>query len=176
MQPNRHRTPSKPLDREALGRLALHYVGRYATTRAKLADYLRRKVQERGWDGQEPADVDAVVARCSDLGYVDDSAFAAMRAGALGRRGYGPRRIGAALHAAGIDRDVAATAIPDAAASAAAAAAYAKRKKIGPFGDGLADPALRRKQFAAMLRAGHSFELARHYADAGPTSSHSDNE
>ena len=29
--------------------MALAYVGRYATTRAKLASYLGRKLRERGW-------------------------------------------------------------------------------------------------------------------------------
>ena len=41
-QPNR---PLKGLDPAALERLALHYAGRYATTRAKLAAYLARKIE-----------------------------------------------------------------------------------------------------------------------------------
>ena len=43
--------PRPPLDPEGLERLGLFYAGRYATTRAKLAAYLRRKLRERGWSG-----------------------------------------------------------------------------------------------------------------------------
>ena len=39
---------ARPLDAAALDRLALRYVERFATTRGKLADYLRRKMRERG--------------------------------------------------------------------------------------------------------------------------------
>ena len=41
--------------------LALRYVGKYATTRAKLAAYLARKLRERGWDGQREPDVRPVL-------------------------------------------------------------------------------------------------------------------
>ncbi|HYZ48955.1 MAG TPA: RecX family transcriptional regulator, partial [Sphingomonas sp.] len=41
-----------PLDAPALERFALRYVERYATTRARLADYLSRKLRERGWAGE----------------------------------------------------------------------------------------------------------------------------
>jgi len=43
----RRRGERPPLDAEGLERLGLFYAGRYATTRAKLADYLRRKLRER---------------------------------------------------------------------------------------------------------------------------------
>jgi regulatory protein len=94
-----------PLDRAGLDRLAIAYVGRYATTRAKLAAYLRRKLAERGWEGPGPAPVEAIVERCAELGYVDDRAFAEARAVSLTRRGYGPRRLAAALLGAGIEPD-----------------------------------------------------------------------
>src|SRR3546814_652087 len=69
----------KPLDAAALDRLALRYVERFATTRAKLAAYLARKIRERGWAGArvEPAEV---ASRMAALGYVDDRAFAEARA------------------------------------------------------------------------------------------------
>jgi regulatory protein len=166
----------KPLDTDALNRLALHYVGRYATTTAKLSSYLRRKVLERGWNESESADIDAIVARCVALGYVDDRAFAQTRAASLGRRGYGARRIGAALQGAGIDREIAATVMPDDEAAYAAAEVYARRKRIGSFGDGAEDPRVRQRQLAAMIRAGHSFELAKRFVDAVNTDILSEND
>jgi hypothetical protein len=48
----RPRRPLDPLERADLERFALRYVERYATTRGRLADYLKRKIRERGW-GEE---------------------------------------------------------------------------------------------------------------------------
>ena len=124
----------KPLDKDALNRLALHYVGKYATTRGKLSDYLRRKLHERGWaeEGNDP-DIAALVERFSELGYIDDRAFAEMRAESLGRRGYGLRRVSQALTIAGIAEE---DALPVRAAAKErgwdSALAYARRKRIGP--------------------------------------------
>lgn len=163
MSSNRHTRIRKSLDSDALNCLALHYVGRYATTCAKLAVYLRRKVTERGWTDGDPPNFDAIVSRCAALGYVDDRAFAETRAASLGRRGYGARRIGASLQSAGIAHDLAASVMPDEQAALAAAETYARRKRIGAFGIAHADPKLRQRQFAAMLRAGHSFDLAKRF-------------
>jgi regulatory protein len=46
---HRPRRALPPLDQAALQELALRYVGKYATTRAKLRAYLGRKLRERGW-------------------------------------------------------------------------------------------------------------------------------
>src|SRR3546814_17400150 len=81
-----------PLDEEALRELALRYVGRFATSRAKLLAYLNRKVKERGWGGEGPADPQALVDRLSELRYVDAAGYAVMKRGALSRRGSAARR------------------------------------------------------------------------------------
>ena len=163
MPSNRHTRLARPLDADALDRLALHYVGRYATTCAKLERYLRRKVQARGWAADVPPDFDAIVQRCAALGYVDDRLFAQTRSASLNRRGYGAARIGTALHQAGIDRDIVADVMPDDDAAYRAAETFARRKRIGIFGDASNDPRLRQRQFAAMVRAGHSFDLAKRF-------------
>ena len=166
--PREPRVP-KPIDAETLERLALHYVGKYATTRAKLGEYLRRKLRERGWAGEGSFDIPALAERFSDLGYIDDRAFAEARAEALGRRGYGIRRVSQALTVAGIDE---ADAAPVRAAAGArgweSALAYAKRKRIGPFALAPADPAKRDKLLSAMIRAGHPFDHARRLVSAAP--------
>ena len=115
----------------------LSYAGRYATTRARLAAYLGRKLRERGWDGEGEPPVAELVARMAALGYVDDRAFAAARAAALSRRGYGARRVGAALRGAGIGEEDGAEARELAAAAAwEAALRFAERRRIGPFAAG----------------------------------------
>lgn len=166
MQRNRNMRAPKPLDQESLSRLALHYVGRYATTGAKLAAYLTWKIRERGWTGDEPADVSIVVERCATLGYVDDRAFAEMRAQSLGRRGFGGRPVHDALRHAGIASATISEVLPSEAESLAAAEAFARRKKFGRFSDLPADPARRKRELAAMIRAGHSFLLARRFTSA----------
>nr|WP_233281543.1 RecX family transcriptional regulator [Sphingomonas changnyeongensis] len=158
--------------------MALRYVERFATTEARLAAYLDRKLRARGWRGDVPADPAALVARMAALGYVDDRGFAQQRAAGLTRRGYGVRRVGAALRAAGIAAEDAAPAEEAARDAAwAAALAFARRRRIGPFApDGGAAEAIdplearrrRDRAMAAMLRAGHPPRLAARIVDAAP--------
>lgn len=153
----------------SLERAALDYAARYATTRAKLAAYLRRKLGERGWAGDGEPPVDVLVERFADHGYVDDRAFAAARADALLRRGYGARRIGTALRAAGIDADITADLGERIDAGAEAAALrFARRRRIGPYAAVPADPACRRRWIAAMMRAGHAFNVILRVLDISP--------
>ena len=159
------RTP-RPLDAARLDELALAYVARFAASAAKLETYLKRKLRERGWAGEREQDVGAIVARCVGAGYVDDAAYARMKAGSLRRRGYGERRIGEALGAAGIDEGLRAEVRAGEGGQRAAALAFARRKRLGPFG-GEVDRAGREKQLAALLRAGHRMEHARALVQAG---------
>src|SRR3954447_17197003 len=92
-----------PLDARRLEEIALRYVGRYATSRAKLTAYLSRKVRERGWSGEREPDLDALVERFADLGYIDDAAYALSKSQALSNRGYGLRRLEQKLRLAGIE-------------------------------------------------------------------------
>jgi regulatory protein len=162
----RTRRPPKPLDGPRLEELALAYVARFATSAAKLERYLGRKLRERGWEGESEPDLTALVTRYAALGYVDDHAFAEARSGSLLRRGYGPRRIGQALGAAGIDAEIRERTRPDAADERRAALAFARRRGLGPFGSAPLDRARREKQIAAMLRAGHTLDSAREMVDA----------
>jgi regulatory protein len=179
MSPKRHKSQRQdpgvrpPLDGEGLERLALFYAGRYAVTRAKLRSYLARKLRERGWGGEGEAQPDQIierlVARFVELGYVDDRAFADARAEALGRRGYGERRVGQALRAAGIEEEDQVTARAHAGEHAwEAALRFAERRRIGPFAAVLPDRPGREKALAAMLRAGHPLGIARRLVAAAP--------
>jgi regulatory protein len=99
------RKPRPPLDAAKLGDLALAYVGRFATSRAKLLSYLKRKLRERGWGGSGEPDLQSLANRLVELGYVDDRAFAVAKARSLTSRGYGERRVGQALMLAGIGEE-----------------------------------------------------------------------
>lgn len=151
-----------PLTGEALNELALAYVGRFATTRSKLASYLGRKLRERGWAGDGAANVEAIVERLASLGYVDDAAFALSKSRALTGRGYGARRVRESLRAAGVeDEDSQAARDLAQAECVEAALRFARRRRLGPFGDGGGDRAGRERALAAMVRAGHPFGLSR---------------
>jgi regulatory protein len=163
------RKPRPPLDGDALERLALFYLGRFATSRAKLRDYLKRKLTERGWGGDGEPPVERLVEKFSELGYVDDKAFAASRAASLGRRGYGARRVADALKAAGIEEADAAEAREQARGGAfAAALRFAERRRIGPYAAQMPERPAREKALAAMLRAGHPLEIARRIVNSSP--------
>jgi regulatory protein len=159
-------TIRRPLDSTRLEELALAYVARFATSAAKLELYLRRKLRERGWAGEDEAPVAALVARFVSAGYVDDEAFARARSAGLLRRGYGARRIAQALGAAGIGEEVREAVRVGAGEQRRAALAMAARRGFGPYGTEPPDRPRREKQIAALLRAGHRLDSARELVDA----------
>ncbi len=168
-RPNRRKPAPKPLDSTRLDEMALAYVARFATSAGKLEDYLKRKLRERGWAEEEGEGerVAAIIARFVELGYIQDEAYARMKAGSLLRRGLGKRRIAEALGQAGIDEDIRAEVMPGEFEAREAALAYARRRGLGPFArrmpsdDPMERRARREKEIAAMLRAGHGLDAAR---------------
>ena len=158
------RRPAKPLDPARLEEMALAYVARFSTSAVKFERYLTRKLREKGWEGEGEPPVAETVARYVELGYIDDESYARMKSGSLLRRGYGARRVNQALGQAGIAEELRAEVAPRQVAAREAAATYARRRRFGPYG--VADPATREKQLAAMVRAGHGFDAARALVDA----------
>ncbi len=168
MPPFRPRRARPPLDRERLHELALAYVGRFATTRAKLVAYLARKVRERGFAEGDPG-IAEIAERFAASGLVDDRAYAGAKAESLTRRGYGARRVASALRQAGVADEDGADALAEADREAfAAALRFARRRRIGPFATAAGDIKAREKAIAAMVRAGHSLGLALTIAGKGP--------
>jgi regulatory protein len=169
MRTRQPRRPRPPLNNQQLGELALFYVGRFATTRAKLRDYLARKVRERGWEEAQAPDFEGIAARYAALGYVDDRAFALAKSRSFSARGYGLRRLDQSLRQAGVEeedgRDARSLAEEDA---LDAALRFAERRRLGPFAGAGADPRARERGLAAMIRAGHGFGLSRAIVDLDP--------
>ena len=163
------RKPRPPFTAAKLEESALNYVGKFATSRAKLLTYLRRKLRERGWEGDGDPPLEELADRMVRLGYVDDRAFALSKARSLTSRGYGERRVRQALSHAGIEETEGADARALAEEEAVAAALrFASRRAIGPYGARQLAPAERERALAAMLRAGHRFSLARAIIDLNP--------
>lgn len=172
--PRRKRRP-KPLDAAKLEELALAYVARFATSSAKLSNYLQRKIRERGYEsenGRGP-DIAALVERYVELGYIDDAAFARSRGDGLRHRGYGARRVEQDLRAAGIDEEIRQEVSGSQSEERQAAFRLAQRRRFGPFGEP-PDRDKREKQIAAMVRAGHTFDAAKAMVDAADIESASE--
>lgn len=149
--------------------LALRYVGKYATTRAKLRTYLARKIRERGWEGEREAKLDELVDRFADLGYIDDAGYALGQSRSLSARGYGKQRLTQKLRVAGVNEGDSADANAYADKEAVnAALRYAQRRRIGPFAIDTPDRLQRERWIGSMIRAGHSFGLARAVAALDP--------
>lgn len=166
---HRPRRAPQPLDQAALQELALRYVGKYATTRAKLRAYLTRKLRERGWEGTPEPDLEALGNRFAELGYIDDAAYALGQSRSLSARGYGKRRLADKLRLAGIEEADSSEANRHADEEAVnAALSFAERRRLGPYAAAVAERPQREKWIAAMVRAGHAFAIARAIAAMPP--------
>ena len=75
---------------------AFRILARRDHTRKELADKLRQK-------GFDHAAAESALARCRELGYLDDAKTAMIIAGHLAESGYGPLRIRQTLGQKGID-------------------------------------------------------------------------
>lgn len=150
----------------------MHYVARFATSSGKLEGYLKRKLRERGWEGEDEPDIAGLVERFIESNYVDDEAYGRMKASGLLARGYGARRVEEKLRADGLGEGVRLANAPGESEAREALLAYARRRRFGPFSTNLqgggpeAARKHREKQLAAILRAGHSFDHARRVVEA----------
>ena len=160
-----------PLNEAKLQELALSYVGRFASTRAKLRTYLARKLRERGWSGDREPDLAALADRFAERGYIDDAAYALSKARDLTGRGYGKRRVAEQLRVAGVEEADSEAAREHAQSEAVAAALrFAERRRLGPFArEKPGDRSERERGIAAMVRAGHPFGLARAIVEMEPS-------
>jgi len=154
------RKPAPPLDSAMLNAIALRYVERFQTTRARLVRLLNQKLRQRGWDGDTAPDPQAIAERMAELGYINDAAFAEARTRGLSRKGLGGGRIRQSLAAYGVEADDSAPALATL-DPVAAALEFARRKRLGPWGPPADDPKIRQRQLAAMARGGHDFKLSR---------------
>lgn len=154
---------------------AFSYLARRGASAARLRHVLLRRLAR--W--KEAADLaaeeraalaEAVVAEMAALDLVNDRRLARERADALLRRGLGPAAIRARLRAQGFGAGDTAAAVEAVcegpgrdAALLRAALAYARRRRLGPFGDGAGrgDPRSRARAIAAFRRRGLPESLAR---------------
>jgi regulatory protein len=151
---------------------ALHYLGRYAASVARLRQVMTRRIRNSAKAHEfDPAplltELETVIATLIRTGLLNDASFAQAKALSLNRRGGSKRQIAGKLAVSGVRAPEAAHAIaqleeevPD--AEFAAALAYAKRRRLGVFRSAPNESVeRRRKDLASMARAGFSLDLAR---------------
>jgi len=171
-------TRDRPRAEHRLMNKAVHYLGRYTSSRQRLREVLQRFAR-RKLEHFEPAEIsraiDAVIADCVRLGYVDDAAFAITRARSKRRGGRSALAIRRSLAEHEIDDGLVEAALVAADETLAdgelaAALRHAARRRIGPYALVSPDDAARRRHLASLARAGFSFDIARQVmgcADAG---------
>jgi len=180
-RPNRRieakkRVGPKPVTKERLGNIALHYLERYASSAANLRRVLLRRVDRsarlHGTDAAEGAEwVDALVERYLRAGLINDKVYAEAVTQSLRRRGASTRMVKQKLAVKGVDAgtvDAAldATGGADDASDLKAAFAYAKRRRLGPFGPAATRQDRRQRDMAALGRAGFGYATARKVVEA----------
>lgn len=176
-KPRARRKPRK-ITPDSLGRIALHYLERYATSsenlRRVLIRRIRRSAEAHGTDPDEQMPhVDALIVRYQQAGLLDDQAYARMRAESLHRRGTSGRMIRMKLAAKGVPSDAIDDALESltelvANADLSGACNYARRRRIGPWR--LRDRTdYRDRDLAALARQGFSYGIARKIIDAEDT-------
>ena len=170
------RRPPRPATPERLHKAALHYLERYASSTENLRRVLQRRIERsarlHGTDRSEAETwIEPIIGRLTELGLLDDRAFAEGRAISLHRRGASLRKIAGTLRQKGLGDE----AIDDAlrklteeapAADFAAAVRLARRRRLGPWRDPALRGERRDRDLAALARAGFSFDLASRVVDA----------
>ena len=159
----------RPRAEQRLMNKAVHYLGRYTSSRQRLREVLQRFAR-RKLEHFEPAEIsraiDAVIADCVRLGYVDDAAFAMTRARSKRRGGRSALAIRRSLAEHQIDDtlvDAALVAADETLADGELAAAlrHAARRRIGPYARVKPDDSTHQRHLASLARAGFSFDIAR---------------
>jgi regulatory protein len=161
---------------ERLHARALRYLERFATTSAHLRRVLLRRALRDAEALEleiEPVrrDVEAVVARVTAAGLVDDRQFAMARARRLAEGGRSPARIRSALIGKGLDEAAVARALAELGKTSAdpelaAAIVFARKRRLGPWRPREAGPELRAKELGALARAGFAYRVARRIVEA----------
>lgn len=149
---------------------AVFYLERYSATTAHLRRVLKRKaarvpVEKRADGAQLEAWLDAVCARLTRAGYLDDARVAASRTASLQRAGKSTRFIRQALRGKGVPAPMV-TALTAQTDDAEAAWTAARKRRLGPYRVASARDANRQKDLARLVRAGFAYGLARTIVDA----------
>jgi regulatory protein len=157
----------------------LQYLACYAASEASLRRVLENRLIRAARHHPEFANdaegsrmlratIEQLIEKYKKTGVLNDAAFAESKVKSLRRQGRSRRAIQQKLGAKGVRGSIVTSALEQNAdgvgaeeAEFAAALALARRRKLGPFRIEPADDDRRRKDFAALARAGFSLGIAR---------------
>jgi regulatory protein len=173
----RPKKPPRKVSPRYLENAALHYLKRYAATQSNLKRVLMRRVDKSlKFHGGERSEalgwVDAVIARLVQGGFLNDEAYAGMKAHSLRASGRSSRMIAQKLRMKGVAADLVTQKLVDANAELSeeeAARIWARKKRLGPF---RTKPETRQdnrqRDLASLARAGFAFGIAKKIIDSEP--------
>ena len=154
---------------------ALDYLGRYASSRYKLAQVLQRFGARKLGD-YEPEDIRAAIQQtldqCTQYGYIDDRQFAVAKARSQRRLGRSEAAIRQKLRQHALDDAIICQALAEVDEAGVdgdlkAAIRFAQRRRLGPFSNRanrsrqhLDIQQLRQRELGAMARAGFSLTIS----------------
>ena len=171
----RRRKPRKASPK-SLENAALYYLKRFSSSEENLRRVMMRRVERsarsHGTDREEGvAWVDELVAKLARAGLVDDRRYAEGRVHALHARGTSIRVITARLREKGVRAEIIEESIQalrdeQPGAELEAAIRLARRRRIGPFRIKPPVEGQRKKDLAALARAGFDYGTAMKVADA----------
>ncbi|MDE1900411.1 MAG: regulatory protein RecX [Alphaproteobacteria bacterium] len=175
--------PRKIPTPQNLSNVALHYLERYAASEASLRRVLTNRIRraamqhpdfaaDEGRQQELRSAIETIIALHKRTGILNDTAFAEMRVHSLRRQGRSRRVIEQKLMTKGVARDTIKAALAGHDDDAdpreierQAALTLARRRKWGPFRKKPVDVEARRKDFAALARAGFSADIVRAVLD-----------
>ena len=149
---------------------AVHYLGRYATSRHRLGQVLERFATRKLADA-DAADIEAAIAetiaQCAEFGYVQDDVYARSQARSQRDQGRSARVIRQRLRQHAIDSDAIDAAIDEADehvedGELLAAFRLARRRRLGVFATAATtiDPQIiRNRHLGSLARAGFSMTI-----------------
>jgi regulatory protein len=150
-----------------LEKLALGYLNRFDCTSHKLAAYLRKNA-DRTLNGA----IGELIARYQASGLVSDERFAASAVRRLTERGGSARAIAFKLGLKGVPQNIVSEALEARSRETAepdleAAKNLVRRRRLGPFRPESERVQYRRRDLAALARAGFDFDTARRALGGG---------
>ena len=171
--PYKKQKPPSRMTETSLANAALFYLSRYASSSGNLRRVLMRKVaRSAAYHGDDPAPlramVEALVARHTQSGAVNDILYAESQTRTLRRRGGSARAIVQKLNAKGVPAEIiaeTASALTAEGGDLEAAYRLARRRRLGPFRTGNRAEH-RQRDMAALGRAGFGYQVAAAIVDA----------
>ena len=159
---------------------AVDYLGRYASSRHKLGQILKRFASRKLTDYADDdiaAAIQQTIDQCGQLGYLDDQQFAVTMARSQRRLGRSQALIRQRLRQHALDDGIIAQALAEADENSAngdlqAAIRFAQRRRLGPFAQRnsahhqrLDAHQWKRRDIGAMARAGFSMTISKQILD-----------